>query len=407
MGASVSAPPTGEAKDKLLERVNEICAEAGVFIASADVFLLCTGAGFSADSGLAVYADVAQVPAYASRGLSYHDICQPRWLHKDADLFWGFWGQCYNDYRSTAPHKGYEIIESWARRQFRSSGVAKAVKTELSRSDRWMKDSENSAYRVNEFPGAFFAFTSNVDAHHFDWYRACEIHECHGNTEIFQCTDRNCKRIWRAPTDYKFVVEKDTMLAHNCQLSEAATDEGANINHWAAEKPCIGHVRGGGRPHMLRHMPAAAAPTSAGFETNHPQCPTCKKDARPAILMFGDQGWRADAAQEARFQAWLEAVKSVARSSDTPLKVAVLEVGAGDNVPTVRRTSEMAALEFKEEGMDVRLIRVNPLQPLGDDEDLEEGAKHGDMVLPILARGLASIEKIDAAMVRRIRSAAI
>lgn len=77
------------------------------------------GAGFSADSGLAVYADVAkahptpheslnlvcwrnlpgmfvnlEVPAYRDRKLTYQDVCQPHWLFEEPDLFWGFWGQC-------------------------------------------------------------------------------------------------------------------------------------------------------------------------------------------------------------------------------------------------------------------------------------------------------------------------
>ena len=36
-------------------------------------------------------------------------------------------------------------------------------------------------------PGAFYVFTSNVDAHSFDAFRSCEVRECHGNTELWQC----------------------------------------------------------------------------------------------------------------------------------------------------------------------------------------------------------------------------
>ena len=73
--------------------VDASCEEAASRIAEADVFLLATGAGWSADSGLAVYRDVAKIEAYAKRGLEYHDICRARWLHEDAALFWGFWGK--------------------------------------------------------------------------------------------------------------------------------------------------------------------------------------------------------------------------------------------------------------------------------------------------------------------------
>lgn len=58
---------------------------------------------FSADSGLAVYRDIAKIEAYQTRGLHYHDICVPQWLEDDKALFWGFWGRCFNDYRETKP----------------------------------------------------------------------------------------------------------------------------------------------------------------------------------------------------------------------------------------------------------------------------------------------------------------
>merc|ERR1712232_194940 len=109
----------GEQTQELLSLVDIKCGEAARYISEADVFLLCTGAGFSADSGLAIYADVAKVEAYVARDLKYHDICQPLWLSSEPALFWGFWGQCFNDYRSTAPHDGYEILNRWADRRFR------------------------------------------------------------------------------------------------------------------------------------------------------------------------------------------------------------------------------------------------------------------------------------------------
>ena len=38
-------------------------------IHQADVLLVCTGAGFSADSGLAVYSDIAKIKPYQDRNL--------------------------------------------------------------------------------------------------------------------------------------------------------------------------------------------------------------------------------------------------------------------------------------------------------------------------------------------------
>ncbi|TXH80232.1 MAG: NAD-dependent deacetylase, partial [Thauera aminoaromatica] len=65
--------------------------------------------------------------------------------------------------------------------------------------------------------------------------------------------------------------------------------------------------------------------------------------ARPNILMFGDWAWipRRTEAQEARLVAWLEHVR----------RPVVVELGAGENVPTVRRFAE---------SIGGRLVRINP-----------------------------------------------
>ena len=81
----------------------EMIACGALAIRQSDVLLVCTGAGWSADSGLAVYKDVADVPAYHERNLTYRDICVPRFLDEEPELFYGFWGSCFNDYRETSP----------------------------------------------------------------------------------------------------------------------------------------------------------------------------------------------------------------------------------------------------------------------------------------------------------------
>ena len=63
MGNQPSSPDEEKALF-LKENIEQICQAAGRAVAEADVLMVLTGAGFSADSGLAVYADVARVPAY-------------------------------------------------------------------------------------------------------------------------------------------------------------------------------------------------------------------------------------------------------------------------------------------------------------------------------------------------------
>lgn len=154
-------------------------------------------------------------------------------------------------------------------------------------------------YAVGDRPGAFFAFTSNVDAHHFDCFAASEIRECHGNTELYQCARRRgCQSIWRAPLDFRFRVDRRTMLAplgtpaapeapakswtcsacegagtvlaEPCPLCDGAgaltDDDDDDAGAPTPSAPCIGRVRGGGRPRTLRHMPGPAPDAAlAGF----------------------------------------------------------------------------------------------------------------------------------------------
>ena len=57
-------------------REQDAVGRAAAAIAQADVLLLCTGAGWSADSGLKVYRDIADIGAYHDKGLTYRDICE-------------------------------------------------------------------------------------------------------------------------------------------------------------------------------------------------------------------------------------------------------------------------------------------------------------------------------------------
>ena len=79
-----------------------------------------------------------------------------------------------------------------------------------------------------------------------------------------------------------------------------------------------------------------------------PACPRCGSLARPNILMFGDWHWVADRTdgQLERFSDWL--------ASAAGSRLAVVEIGAGSAVPTVRRLSERLVADLC-----ARLIRIN------------------------------------------------
>jgi len=379
-------------------------------IVDADVLLLVTGAGWSADSGLAVYNDLASVPAYNQRGLTYGDVCQPKWMEQEPGLFYGFWGQCFTDYRTTKPHEGYGIMARW-RKDKNETSVSNLIRSRTK--DKMTADrpsrpfeevrSEETIRRhtpydvVGEPAGAFFAFTSNADAHFYDHFPAQEIHDCHGSVELWQCSDSECDSgIWRAPTDFEFVVDKTTMLApptkEVAQKEEA--DEGplsTKDDEIAANVSCIGHVHGQGqRTNLLQNMPSPTNPNGWYVEENGnwPKCGACHSLARPAIFMFGDFCWKYDMAQSSRWDVWWEAVVDL--SQDENIKVCVVEVGCGERIPTCRNTSEQMVLDVLEKGGEAKLVRINPEDPSSSPNEVVAGH-----LMEIKSRGLRAIQHID------------
>ena len=147
-------------------------------------------------------------------------------------------------------------------------------------------------------PDGYAVFTSNVDGHFQKAGFAEErMVECHGSLQHFQCVKPCCAAPWPAPADIRFEIDPAIMRA-------------------TGALPC---------------------------------CVRCGGLARPNVLMFGDDAWSPGRtlAQQVRFRAWL---RSLARD-----KFAVMELGAGTAVPTVRHTSEQLAAAGR-----VPLIRINP-----------------------------------------------
>ena len=146
----------------------------------------------------------------------------------------------------------------------------------------------------------YFVFTSNVDGQfQRAGFTAERIVECHGSIHHLQCSRPCTDKIWEA----------DNVTVN------------IESNNFRALEPL-------------------------------PRCLNCGAVARPNISMFDDASWvshRTDAQHE-RYVAWL---KPLVRS--TWAKLVVIELGAGNAVPTVRRTSERVLLPTSG-----RLIRINP-----------------------------------------------
>lgn len=76
-------------------------------------------------------------------------------------------------------------------------------------------------------------------------------------------------------------------------------------------------------------------------------------------------------------------------TSSSPLKVCILEIGCGYNVPTCRAISESVVSKLTSLGGDATLVRINPAHPESDDSSVE------DNVISIMEKGLASLKLID------------
>jgi hypothetical protein len=90
------ANPPASGPENLLLSDEDCIVKAAREIFWADALVIAAGAGFSADSGLPVYKDIADVAAYHKMGVTYADLCDPAWQRKDAEIFFGFWGSCFN-----------------------------------------------------------------------------------------------------------------------------------------------------------------------------------------------------------------------------------------------------------------------------------------------------------------------
>lgn len=76
-----------------------------------------------------------------------------------------------------------------------------------------------------------------------------------------------------------------------------------------------------------------------------------------------------------------------------PLRVVILEVGAGNNVPTVRSTANRCLRKFLKAGAEAEHVRINAAEPLAD----FAGYPHKHPI-SIMEKGLAALTKMQETM---------
>jgi len=144
----------------------------------------------------------------------------------------------------------------------------------------------------------YHVVTSNVDGQfQKSGYSADVIHEIHGSIHHFQCSVPCTNNIWEASVE-DVDIDEDKFLARNIPL-----------------------------------------------------CPNCGAVARPNILMFGDWSWlsQREEVQSSNLNSWLNKVASQNG------KLLIVEIGAGESVPTIRRLSERYQTLFNAD-----FYRINP-----------------------------------------------
>jgi NAD-dependent SIR2 family protein deacetylase len=315
--------------------------QAARLIKKADFLLIATGAGFSADSGLPTYADVAKNPIYERLGIEYGDLCRLQCVTENPRLFYGFWGTCFNLYqRQVKPHAGYRIIMKWCQE----------------------KQAKLQARQLEGLNTASYLYTSNVDGHfRLAGFPEKSLHEVHGAIDTWlPVVPQEQKDGTKEPTDsvesysvpgsYSFPVDPETL-------------EGP-YSEYIFQNLC--------------------------HDKNMVQSTSCTAPLlRPRVLMF-DDGFPShtqmglDSSCE-RYQKWEEAMESAMETS-TDMELVVLEIGCGTRVPSVRIEcqdviQDTAARCKNRKRPCCSFIRINP--------DQEQIPNISDNVMAISIRGTA------------------
>ncbi|HHH72329.1 MAG TPA: hypothetical protein ENL04_00695, partial [Sulfuricurvum sp.] len=128
--------------------------------------------------------------------------------------------------------------------------------------------------------------------------------------------------------------------------SKKIVEAHGSIHHFQCSNDCVGDIWGAAGksiPVDMKHFRAKA----------FPRCPHCGAIARPNILMFGDWHWNDSRylEQSRRMIKWLDQITL------SNAKLAVIEIGAGTALSTVRKKSETVADRFEN-----TLIRINPCE---------------------------------------------
>eukprot|EP00466_Bigelowiella_natans_P000824 jgi/Bigna1/74504/fgenesh1_pg.29_\ len=290
---------------------------------------VAAGAGFSADSGLPVYQDVARDAVYLKMGVDYQELANERWFSEDPEIAIGFWGHSFNLYKDTEPHAGYAAIRDWIGFMFRKKA---------------------------------FVYTSNVDGHFAkSGFNEEQVYEIHGSIDQWQCSAKCCQARHNAPTRFRFTIDEKNKRAFAKEEPQSPSGKVFVQNH--PECPKCSRIL---RPNIMLFGDKSYIHDSEGERR------------------YVD--W-----EEAMESSMSNSIDSNLKTHDFD-QLVILELGCGVKVPTVRMEVEMVArdtISRMSEGVEkkarkawllprVQVLRVN-LQH-AEEKDTEQTGFYGDAV---------------------------
>ena len=408
-----------EAEAEYVNLFSANCEAAAKALSEASVLLVSTGAGFSADSGLPVYNDIASDPFYSKHELSYVALSTPSMLVRNKNLFYGFWCHCYNLYKSTPAHAGYEILKKWKERISNSpNSVASDIAVALAKTvtvtftDVVTNNKISLAYggglgvvQYSVKSGAdpdrvsLIASVSNDKARKRLLLTPVPVENGEASKQKGVNLPRDCEILTLLPKirrlldelrvphdieppnfgeDYK---QQSCASQGNFYLATSNVDghfrrEGfsknelyevhGSIDYWQCAKPCVKRIVR--MPSDLRFNINSEKQMTESSKIKEMNCKVCCGPMRPAIVMFADSNCVEDEDSEERFRNWKQSIVSAAEevSKKKDFNFVVVEIGAGKNVTTIRNLTREFCKSITEVGGNATVIRINPEHPNRD-----------------------------------------
>eukprot|EP01065_Artemidia_motanka_P029566 TRINITY_DN35661_c0_g1_i1.p1 TRINITY_DN35661_c0_g1~~TRINITY_DN35661_c0_g1_i1.p1 ORF type:complete len:358 (+),score=70.81 TRINITY_DN35661_c0_g1_i1:129-1076(+) len=298
------------------------------------------------DSGLGTFRgrNAGVWPPLRALGIDFSEMSCPRWFEDDPLLAWAFWRFRHQAYTKAEPHAGYGILARWGA----------------------------------QMKHGLFSVTSNIDGH---WDRTKGVgpaltYECHGTVTRMQPVSGS--GVWKTDGEQiaqvnvpEWDLEPGDKVQGRVRGGEwrevVVAEDGCSLQTPAGEPCTVTAVRRPGGPDLCRALPGSPLPVTS---TGAP--------ARPNVLMFGDWGVDHSVISEAsdRYQRWVDAIPK-------QVKLAVVEIGAGTAVSTIRYASE-SVLDSHE---GATLVRINL-----DQSDVPKG--YGDRAVAV--GGMGALEALTA-----------